>query len=478
MWLIFIFIIYINYELNKLYKQKYMERNNANINNVNTNLSDYTLDELFSLFDIQIKKETTYETLTEEINQKSDVMIKMFEDKNPDLSIFFKKAKNFLLKNNLTNDSYKKTSNDVSAFVIEANLEHDNDYLFKKFNSSGNPINRKTISKLFNIDSRFRKNMDEPTYNFSIELQNPQYNVIEMKLCDLELPTTYYPISTTLNNNYMWVKAYVGITGQTIYNYIYIPDGNYYFDNLINYINGPESLKSPQLARTPMSIFFDLNYNNAGGVGTGTGKVEFGIFTEEDISLNNYVETGIEYIELNFGGLAIPGVTKTISFSSLQEIIDIYGKDYYTFTPPITEKEKLTEQVNKQKTFGWMLGYRERIYTNNLYYISESIMDIIGPRYLYLRINDGISSSVNSNFFAASGSGISSDTIARISLKGAAFNIQAQNDFSVYTEPRLYFGPVNITTFKISIVDEYERFVDLNGSDISFTLRLTVIYTN
>ena len=136
MWLIFIFIIYINYELNKLYKQKYMERNNVNINNVNTNLSDYTLDELFSLFDIQIKKDTTYETLTAEINQKSDVMIKMFEDKNPDLSIFFEKAKNFLLKNNLTNDAYKKTSNDVSAFIIEPNLEHDNDYLFKKFNAA------------------------------------------------------------------------------------------------------------------------------------------------------------------------------------------------------------------------------------------------------------------------------------------------------------------------------------------------------
>ena len=86
--------------------------------------------------------------------------------------------------------------------------------------------------------------------------------------------------------------------------------------------------------------------------------------------------------------------------------------------------------------------------------------------------------SVNSNFFAASGTGLSSDTIARISLKGAAFNIQAQNDFSVYTEPRIYFGPVNITTFKISVVDEFQRFINLNGSDISFTLRLTVVYTN
>ena len=33
-----------------------MEKNNVNINNVNTNLSDYTLDELFSLFDIKINK--------------------------------------------------------------------------------------------------------------------------------------------------------------------------------------------------------------------------------------------------------------------------------------------------------------------------------------------------------------------------------------------------------------------------------------
>ena len=462
-----------------MYKHKYMEKNIVNINNVNTNLSDYTLDELFSLFDIKINKETTYDTLTKEIETKTNNMIDIFKNKNPELSIFFKKAQTYLLKHNTNNEKFPNNSNDVSAFIVQPNQEHDTDYLFNKTNSSGNPINRKTVTKLFNIDSRFRKDFNEPTYNFSIELQNTQYNVIEMKLCDLELPTTYYPISTTLNNNYMWVKVYIGITGQFIYNYIFIPEGNYYFDNLITYINGSDCLRSPQLARTPMSIFFDLNYNNAGGVGTGTGKVKFGIFSEEDISLNTFVDSGIEYIELNFGGLPLPGVTKTLSFSSLEEIASLYGKDYYTNNSTIlSEQDRLNEQINKQKTFGWMLGFRERLYTNDLFYISESIMDIIGPRYLFLRINDGITSSVNSNFFAASGTGLSSDTIARISLKGAAFNIQAQNDFSVYTEPRIYFGPVNITTFKISVVDEFQRFINLNGSDISFTLRLTVVYTN
>jgi hypothetical protein len=74
--------------------------------------------------------------------------------------------------------------------------------------------------------------------------------------------------------------------------------------------------------------------------------------------------------------------------------------------------------------------------------------------------------------------GIESNTIARISLKSPPFNIQTQNDFSVYTEPRYYFGPVTISKFNISLRDEYKRIIDLNKNDISFTLRLTIIYSD
>ena len=95
-----------------------------------------------------------------------------------------------------------------------------------------------------------------------------------------------------------------------------------------------------------------------------------------------------------------------------------------------------------------------------------------------LVIDDGISSSVNTNFFAAAGKGIDSNTIARISLKSPPFNIQTQNDFSVYTEPRYYFGPVTISKFNISLRDEYNRIIDLNKNDMSFTLRLTIVYSD
>jgi hypothetical protein len=44
------------------------------------------------------------------------------------------------------------------------------------------------------------------------------------------------------------------------------------------------------------------------------------------------------------------------------------------------------------------------------------------------------------------------------------------------TTPREYFGPVNITTLNIQLLDEYGRVVDLNNMDFSFCLTLITAY--
>jgi hypothetical protein len=439
---------------------------------INTNLSDYTLDELFALFDITITRDTTYEILKNDLEDSATKYKSLFKN-NSKLVYFFENAKNYLLQSNKPiNDSIViQTAHSYKYGDIKYS-EGNND-MFDSNNGAGNPIHRKTVTKLINIDSRFRDNYNDPTLsstNFKMTLQNPQKQVIEMKLCDLELPTTYYPISRANGNNYMWIKVHVGLTDQDIYNYIHIPDGNYYFDNLITYINGSKGFSSTKLARTPLSINFDLNYNNAGGVGTGTGKIQLGLFTDLDISANELSQ--VDYVELNFGGIQLnTSVTESISMT-LDEMISKYGSNVYL----------QKSNINIQLTLGWMLGFREFIYpnrfsSNNLSYISESVMDIIGPRYLFLVIDDGNSNNTNTNFIAATGSGLPGDTIARISLKGAAFNIQTQNDFSVYTEPRYYFGPVNIGVLNVKLIDEYQRVVDLNKNDISFTLRMIVVYS-
>ena len=126
---------------------------------------------------------------------------------------------------------------------------------------------------------------------------------------------------------------------------------------------------------------------------------------------------------------------------------------------------------------GWMLGFRNGYYSNSTYYMTESILDILGPKYVYLVVDD-LNSSSNINFFSSSeDSLLNGNILARISLKGYPFSIQAQGDFGIYTEPRYYYGPVNIHKLGVKMIDEFGRVVSINGMDFSFTLSLTTIYS-
>jgi hypothetical protein len=67
--------------------------------------------------------------------------------------------------------------------------------------------------------------------------------------------------------------------------------------------------------------------------------------------------------------------------------------------------------------------------------------------------------------------------LARISLKSlSSFSIFNENNYNIVTTPREYFGPVNIQTLNIQLLDEYGRVIELNNMDYSFSLTLTVVY--
>ena len=57
--------------------------------------------------------------------------------------------------------------------------------------------------------------------------------------------------------------------------------------------------------------------------------------------------------------------------------------------------------------------------------------------------------------------------MARISIKGYAFSIN-HKQIQSFTEPRFYYGPVNINKLEIKLVDDFGRIVDLNNMDFSF----------
>ena len=125
---------------------------------------------------------------------------------------------------------------------------------------------------------------------------------------------------------------------------------------------------------------------------------------------------------------------------------------------------------------GWLFGFREGVYINNSIYTSEGIVDLQGIRYLYLVVDD-FNNNVSDGFYGAFNSSIlNKNILARISLQGNAFGNTSQNNLSLITSTRQYFGPVDIQKLQIQLLDEYGRILDLNNMDYSFCLTFQSIY--
>jgi hypothetical protein len=71
---------------------------------------------------------------------------------------------------------------------------------------------------------------------------------------------------------------------------------------------------------------------------------------------------------------------------------------------------------------------------------------------------------------------LNNNILARISLQSRFFDVQLSNNLNIITNPREYFGPINIKNMNVQLLDEYGRVVDLNNMDFSFCLTLVTAY--
>ena len=122
------------------------------------------------------------------------------------------------------------------------------------------------------------------------------------------------------------------------------------------------------------------------------------------------------------------------------------------------------------------LWFRNGVYAGSLNYVSEGVVDLSGPKYFYLVVDD-FKNNVNNSFYSAFNSSIlNKNILARISSPSKIFNILKENNYNIITTPREYFGPVNLYTMNIQLLDEYGRIIDLNNMDYSFCITLITVY--
>jgi hypothetical protein len=415
------------------------------------NIDNYTRHELIEMFElpehfdrniVEIKEAKLRDNIINNKQIKKDTQIQtinfLTKPKNIILNETKQQNKSFQQKiEDFYNSSYElKTSKLDNPQEHMVQLRPEKPYLSsfpsEFFPGIINPLKKRTIRKNLNIDTRFRENYyANSSTNFNLSLPTNFNDVLQMQLTAIELPITFYAVSKQYGNNYFTIIVHLS-DNTSESKVINIPDGNYTQQTIMDIINTQLSFSS-----TPFSyISFIVNLS---GTHTGSAQTLVGLNATHPLPPS----TTVTSFELNFQ-------------------YDKFGIDDRNTPLPLK--------------LGWALGFRNGVYVGNVNYVSEGVVDMTGPKYLFLVVDD-YNTSVNNGFFSAFNSSVlNKNILARISLQASPFNILEQNNLNIVTTPREYFGPININNLTIQLLDEYGRIVDLNNMDYSFCLSLITVY--
>jgi hypothetical protein len=302
-----------------------------------------------------------------------------------------------------------------------------------------NPIDKKTITKVINIDTIFRENYkNTKSSDFVWHLTQSETNVVSMRISSVDIPISWYNIVDDMERN----KFNIVISNiQNVQNQLYtitIPPGNYNNITFINTIN---------------NIFY----------------------TNHDNFLQNF------YTEIN-------EITKNIVFK-LKNYDELYNENKnleIVFDFFINKKKYSLKQMDYefQKTVGWNIGFRKTKYIiNNTFseinnYIqSETLFNLKHDDYIFINLDDYNSNCVCQPIVSSTwNSYIGNNILGRITIDSTYKNTHYDNGNDHIFKERVYLGPVSVEKFKIQILNKFGETIDLNNSNFSFTLELTKLY--
>jgi hypothetical protein len=324
-----------------------------------------------------------------------------------------------------------------------------------------NPINVKTISQTVNIDSRFRKEYYKTSSSdYYIQLTEKQQKVVSMKLSGVEIPTSWYAVSKSLQNNSFLIIDNDKTTDNAWL--VTLPDGNYEQWWIGN-------------AETESII---KTVNQAIALATPGTVVTDGTFTANDGGTSLNASYDITYTIDRRNG-------KSIFARGEEYTTDLTLSNNVSLRFNVDSDGNLDMNVNIQLKLGWMLGFRVAQYNialpddeDSMGAVSEAPCYIVGPRYGFISINDYQKNSGPPFILNYTDSSTDMNVISRINLaKSFQDNVGYQNaEGTGISRTREYFGPVDIQRLDIKFLDEFGRILDFNNMDWSFTLTFEKLY--
>jgi hypothetical protein len=436
------------------------------MSNIDLDIRNYSIKDLESFFQLNPDKKYSSADIEKKEYEMREILLKsghVNKRTKSDLIDFLKNAKDILIfikcgttpaptslpKNpRLDNTEYQQCLARKEDNLIERKeTPYINTLNSDYFAGTLNPLATRTITKCLTIDTRFRDNYYSTiSTDFNIQLPFKLNKVVSMQLSAVEIPITFYGISSAYGNNYLFLEVTYDPSGnadpnpnptwKTVSNIFTIPEGNY---NAVDFINNINTVISPKDVNgniiDALSVFsyiqFQLDVNSTG---SGTGKTI--------LSTTGLQPYKIQKIKMDF-------------------TLDSTGQ---------TNTNDISYRI------GWNLGFNKPVYDGSTNYISDTIIEPATVRYMYLAVDD-FNNSVNNHFIAAFNKSILNPNIlARISLRGNYFSLQMETDLNIVTEPRKYFGPVDIQRLRIRLYDDHGRILNMNNANYSFCLVFKMLY--
>jgi hypothetical protein len=302
-----------------------------------------------------------------------------------------------------------------------------------------NPLATRTIKRCLTIDTRFRDNFyATQSSDFTFQLPIKLYKVVAMQMASAEIPIAFYGISKSFGNTHIWLEITYDESGvETTTDQVFvIAEGNYNAADFISALNAEICPTNPDGSPVdPNNAFSYIKLDlNMSSTGSGNGKVS--------ITPSGSKAYMIKRIKMDFSrgvnGLPEPG--------------------------------EITSKI------GWNLGFTKRVYDGSTNYLADTIVEPATIRYIYLAVDDFNNSANNTFITAFNQSILNPNILARISVKGRYFNMLTEDNLSIVSEPRKYFGPVDIQRLRIRLYDDFGRILDMNNANFSFCLVFTMMY--
>jgi len=381
------------------------------MSNIDTNINNYTINELFSILDNPSSNEeviyTTNKYINKYTNENNSKMVAFFQNiqnKLSSLNFFYDSDQNGITNSSIDEkgniqeyddeDSDNQTkewlqnlpalsqnnniqNNKITDRTQQVGIYDDDTHYPMARNQLGvnnninipisqdklNPNLENITSRLIMLDSLYRQSSTEydntSITDYVCDLSDQLRNVLSLRLYSYQIPNSWYLIDVSYGNSCFWIYNNLN------YFEINIPSGNYspttFITELITIINSAGFLTA-----TTTNIYYT----------TATGKITFDLDGITDPSGNIIYGTDYESELITDPRLIFFDYTQTLKCSTS----NCSSSLNYTFT----------------NTLGWIMGFRkasESILSSGN--TADSIFDYYGSKYFILIIDDYNQNHIN-----------------------------------------------------------------------------------